>query len=895
MIRIRLDLGALEDWPSDRLPGFTDSLLVMLPGLREHGCSYGAPGGLERRLREGTWLGHVTEHVALELQTRAGSRVTRGKTRAVKGSPGCYDVLYSYREEEAGLLAGRLALQLVDSLLPPELRGVQGLEQLHHRDPMAEGGGVQSALDAVGHVVGRRALGPTTRSLVREAERRGIPVMRLDDFSFVQLGHGKRQQRLRASITGRTSSIGVEVAGDKDLTKSLLADAGLPVPKGAVVRSAEAAIREAERIGYPVVTKPLDGNHGRGVTIDLHTPDAVRQGFEHAAEHGRNVIVEQQYQGYDHRILVIGSEVRAVAKRVPAHVIGNGAHTVAALIDEVNSDPRRGSGHENTLTRIEIDDHVLALLEKQGLTLQSVPEKHRWVALRDTANLSTGGTAIDCTDQIHPDNACIARRAALAVGLDVAGIDFIAPDIRRSVRETGGGIVEVNAAPGFRMHLEPFEGWARDIARPVIDMLFPRGETGRIPILAITGTNGKSTTTRMVAHILRRSGLTVGMTSTSGIWIDDDKIMDGDASGPRSARMVLRDPTVEAAVLETARGGILREGLGFDEADVGAVLNVAADHLGLKDVNTLEDLAAVKSVVVESVRRDGCSVLNADDPLTLAMKRHAGGKIAFFSMRGGDAMSEHMRAHIDAGGLAVVNDDGVDGGDIVVYDDRRRLPLMSAAEIPATLGGMARFNIENALAAVAIAYGQGVSPPVIRAALQSFSSSFEQSPGRLNVHDAHGFRVIMDYAHNPAGLTALCDVVAKLRPRHGRVLGMISMPGDRRDDDMREMGRIAAGAFDELVLRERPDGRGRSPGEVMRLIADGALSAAFPEERLHRVLDERQAADLCLRLAKPGDLVVLTPTSVDEIWAQIRAFQPAPKPAAVAVAREMVSAGRAAE
>ncbi|WP_201306094.1 cyanophycin synthetase [Roseomonas harenae] len=881
MIRIRLDLGALEEWPSDRLPGFTDGLVAMLPGLQEHGCSYGTPGGFIRRLREGTWIGHVCEHVALELQTRAGSRVTRGKTRSVRGKPGNYNVLYAYREEEVGLLAGRLALQLVESLLPAELRGIQGLEELHRRDPLADGGGVGAALEALTRLVGRRALGPTTRSLVQEAERRGIPVMRMDEHSLVQLGHGKRQQRLRASITGRTSSIAVEIAGDKDLTKALLADAGLPVPRGAVVRTAEDAVWEAERIGYPVVTKPLDGNHGRGVSLDLRTPEDVRRGFEDAARRSRDVIVEQQFQGYDHRILVIGGEVRAVAQRVPAHVVGDGVRTIAALIEEVNRDPRRGSGHENMLTRIEVDEHVLGLLAKAGMNLESIPEKGRCVALRDTANLSTGGTAIDRTDDIHPDNACIARRAAMAVGLDVAGIDFLAPDIRRSVRETGGGIVEVNAAPGFRMHLEPFEGWARDIARPVIDMLFPDGETGRIPILAITGTNGKSTTTRMVAHILRHAGMTVGMTTTSGIWINDDKITDADASGPKSARMVLRDPSVDAAVLETARGGILREGLGFEECDVGAVLNIQADHLGLKEVDTLEDLAAVKSVVVESVRRDGCSVLNADDPLTLAMERHAGGRIAFFSMKGGKDMPDALRAHIDAGGLAVVSEDGVDGGDIVVHDDRRRLPLMSAAEIPATLGGMAGFNIQNALAAVGMTYAQGISPPVIRAALQNFSSSFEQSPGRLNVHDAHGFRVILDYAHNPAGLTALCDLVAKLRPRHGRLIGMISTPGDRRDDDMREMGRIAAGAFDEVVLRERPDGRGRPSGEVMRLIAEGVLGTGFAEEHLHCVLDEHEAAELCLRMAQPGDLVVLTPTSVEEVWAQVLAFRPVEQPAAV--------------
>ncbi|MFH5923016.1 cyanophycin synthetase [Roseomonas xinghualingensis] len=875
MIRIRLDLGSLEDFPSNRLPGFTEGLLSMLPGLQEHGCSYGEPGGFVRRLQEGTWLGHVTEHVALELQTRAGSRVTRGKTRSVRGQPGVYNVLFAYREEEVGLLAGRLALQLVESLLPPELRGIAGLEELHRRDPLEDGGGVEAGLKVLTRLVGRRALGPTTRSIVQEAERRGIPVMRMDEHSLVQLGHGKKQQRLRASITGRTSNIAVEIAGDKDLTKTILSEAGLPVPKGSVVDTAEDAVRAAERIGYPVVTKPLDGNHGRGVSLDLRTPDDVRRGFEHAAQRSRDVIVEQQYVGHDHRILVIGGEVRAVAQRVPAHVVGDGEQTIAALIDEVNRDPRRGDGHEKTLTRIKVDAHVLDLLAKGGMTLESVPEKGRCVALRDTANLSTGGTAIDRTDDIHPDNACIARRAAMAVGLDVAGIDFIAPDIRRSVRETGGGIVEVNAAPGFRMHLEPFEGWARDIARPVIDMLFPNGETGRIPIFAITGTNGKSTTTRMVAHILRHSGLTVGMTNTSGIWINGDKITDDDASGPRSARMVLRDPSVEAAVLETARGGILREGLGFEECDVGAVLNIQADHLGLKEVNTLEDLAAVKSVVVESVRRDGCSVLNADDPLTLAMERHAGGRIAFFSMRGGDAMPAPLREHVNRGGLAVVCEDGQDGGDIVVHDDRRRLPLMSAAEIPAALGGMAGFNIQNALAAVAMTYAQGVSLPVIRAALQNFSTSFEQSPGRLNVHDAHGFRVIVDYAHNPAGLAALCDLVAKLRPSHGRLIGMISTPGDRRDEDLREMGRIAAGHFDDVVLRERPDGRGRLSGEVIRLMAEGVLGTGFPEDRLHRVLDEHEAADLCLRMARPGDLVVLTPTSVEEVWAQVLDFKPA--------------------
>jgi cyanophycin synthetase len=535
--------------------------------------------------------------------------------------------------------------------------------------------------------------------------------VRIDDFSLVQLGYGKHQKRVRASISGCTSYLGVEIAGDKDLTKEFLVQAGLPVPRGVVVRTVEEAVQEAERLGWPVVTKPLDGNHGRGVSLDLGSAEDVRQGFEQATRHCRRVVVEQQSRGRDHCILVIGGEVVAVAERVPAHVVGNGHDSVAALIEIVNRDPRRGSGHVTSMTRIEIDDHVLHLLARASMTLDSIPPAGHAVYLRDTSNLSTGGTAVDRTDEIHPENATIARRAALTVGLDVEGIDFIATDISRPVRETGGGIVEVNASPGFRMHLEPFEGRARDIAWPVIEMLFKPGETGRIPIYAVTGTNGKSTTCRMVGRILRETGLTVGMTSTSGVFLNDQLIMDGDASGPKSARMVLRDSTVEVAVLETARGGILREGLGFDWCDIGAVLNVQPDHLGLKGINTVEDLARVKSVVVETVGRNGCSVLNADDLLVAAMAEHAGGRIALFFMQAGPSMPAALRAHIAGGGLAVLHEPGPRGGSIVVYDDERRLPLMDAAEVPATFGGAASFNVQNALAAVAMTYAQGSACP----------------------------------------------------------------------------------------------------------------------------------------------------------------------------------------
>ncbi|MGG5808693.1 cyanophycin synthetase [Falsiroseomonas sp. CW058] len=878
MVRIRLDLGPLEEWPTSRLPGFAAALTAMLPGLARHGCSYKEPGGFLRRMEEGTWIGHVAEHVAIELQGLAGSPVTRGKTRSVRGQPGVYDVMYAYGEEEAGRLAGRLALQLVAGLLPKELGLVSGLGLIWPDEDVSgfdeHGFDLEAALAALRRQLRRTALGPTTRALVGEAERRGIPVLRLDRQSFVQLGWGARQRRLRASITGLTSFLGVETAGDKDLTKALLAAAGVPVPEGVVVRSAEAAVEAARDLGFPLVTKPLDGNHGRGVSLRLRSEEEVRRGFEMAARHARVVVVERFLEGRDHRVLVIGGQVVAVAERVPAHVVGNGRDTVAGLIEAVNRDPRRGDGHENVMTRIVVDEAVEDVLARQGQALDAVPHPGRVVWLRDTANLSTGGTAVDRTDEIHPENAMLACRAAAAVGLDVAGIDFLAADITRPARETGGGVVEVNAAPGFRMHLEPSLGRPRDVARPVIDLLFPRGETGRIPVLAVTGTNGKSTTARMVARILRGAGMRVGLTTTSGVEVDGRLVQAADASGPRSARMVLRDPTVEAAVLEVARGGLLREGLGFDRCDVGCVTNIAADHLGLKGIDTVEDLAWVKSVVVEAVGSGGTSVLNADDPLVARMARRAGGRIAWFSAQGGDAMPDRLRGHVAAHGLAVVLEPGAGGGEIVVHADGRRLPLMHAAEIPATLEGLAAFNTQNALAAVAMAYAQGVTLPVIRAALLGFEASFEQSPGRLNIHDAHGFRVIMDYAHNPAGLAALREVVAGLRPRHRRCIGVVSIPGDRRDEDVRELAGIAAGMFDELVVRERPDTRGRRPGEIMDLLQAGAAAAGFPPERIHRIADEGAAAEAAMRMARRGDLVVILPTEVEAMWHRIIGFDP---------------------
>lgn len=877
MVRIQLDLGELEQWPSDRLPGFTDRLLSMLPGLERHGCCYRRPGGFVRRLEGGTWLGHIAEHVALELQTMAGSRVTRGKTRSVRGRPGVYNVMFAYRNERVGLLAGRIALALVDSLLPEALQGVRDLERIYtdREEPALDAPfDLGRSLRALERLVRRTTLGPTTQSLVDEAERRGIPVMRLNDGSLIQLGYGKYQQRLRASISGKTPLIAVETAGDKDLTKRLLAESGVPVPRGAVVRDADSAVAEARRLRYPVVVKPLDGNHGRGVSIGLTSEAQVRWAFEQAAQHSRRVLVEQHFQGSDHRILIVDGRLVAVAERVPAHVVGDGQRSIAELVEEVNHDPRRGDGHEKVMTKIKIDEHVVEFIGRAGRTPETVPAEGEFVYLRPTANLSTGGTAIDRTDVIHPENAMMARRAAAIVGLDICGIDFIAPDISRSVRETGGGVIELNAAPGFRMHLEPSEGTPRNIARPVIDMLFPRGTPSRIPIIAVTGTNGKSTTSRMIKHVLRQTGATVGLTTTTGVYINDELVTEGDATGPRSARLVLRDPTIDVAVLETARGGTLREGLGYDSCEVGVVLNVQPDHLGLKGIDTVEELGWVKSLVVETVCRGGTSILNADDPVMVSMKRRAGGRVAWFSVNGAADMPDFLKQHVAEGGLAVVREPGPGGGVIAVHDRGAREHVMHASEILATLDGLAEFNIANAIAAIAVCVAHGVPVPTIRSALATFQSSFEQNPGRLNVHDGHGFRVILDYAHNPAGFTAVGRVIKGMRPRHNRTMGVVSVPGDRRDDDIREMGRIAGELFDEIYFREDPGTRGRPRGEVMRLLAEGAAQAGVAPERTHLITTEEAATAACLSAAQPGDLVVLTCTDVAGTWRQIQALHP---------------------
>jgi cyanophycin synthetase len=871
MIRIQVDLGELEEFPTNKLPNFSAKLLECLPKLAQHTCSKGHTGGFVERLHEGTWIGHVIEHVAIELQSMAGMPVTRGKTRSVKGKRGHYNIMYSYLFEEAGLCAGRLALDLVASLLPPPLNNFKDLDKVHD----FESDGVfdlNAGLVELKRLANAEKLGPTTQSLVEEAERRGIPWRKLDDNSMVQLGTGRYQKIVRASITSSTCCIAVDTASNKELTKKLLTDAGIPVPKGDVVRTARGAVEAAKEIGFPVVVKPLNANHGRGVSTCLHIAEEVAEAFTRAQKHSNSVIVEQHFTGRDYRVLVVGGEVIAVAERIPAHIIGNGIDTIAKLIETVNADPRRGDGHEEIMTRIKVDDALIAWLGRFGFTLESVPSVNQRIVLAATANLSTGATAIDRTDEIHADNASIARRAALIVGLDIAGIDMVMPNISCSWREVGGGIVEVNASPGFRMHLHPAEGRPRDVAKPVMSALFPPHQKAHVPVIAITGTNGKSTTVRMLSHILRQTGLHVGFTSTSGIFVNDDCIWEGDASGPKSARVLLRDPTIDVAVIETARGGILREGLGVMDCDIGAVLNVTGDHLGIGGIDTIEDLAAVKSVVTESVHRDGVSVLNADDPQTLAIARYAGGSLCYFSMSAGKTGC--LSEHIAKGGLAVTRE--ITGGkaQIVLHRAADRIPIIGVNDIPATYGGVAAFNIENALAATAIASAMDVDPQTIRLALSSFTSSFEQNPGRFNIYDGHGFRVIMDYAHNPAALSAFFSMIKEMRAHYLRVIGTVSIPGDRRDEDITEAGRIACRQLDLAFFPELPDIRGRSSGEIHKLLSQGADSVGCTKQRIVCVSHENEATAACLKKAMPGDLVVIMSSDPEGAWKQMLAFRP---------------------
>lgn len=844
LIQMRLDLEEMEEYPTDKIPGFRERLQELIPSLVEHECSEGERGGFFRRVEMGTWMGHVIEHIALEIQTVAGMFVGYGRTRSTK-EHGVYNVVFAYEDEEVGIYAAKAAVRIAEALIKGEAydlcNDIKEMKEIHADN----------------------AMGPSTKSIVDEAVKRGIPYVRLGNDSLVQLGYGASQMRFQATMTCKTSNLAVDLACDKDRTKEMLNDAGIPVPTGGICTDEESLKEIIDEIGYPVVLKPLDGNQGKGATINITTWEEALGALTFAKSYGRKVMVERYISGYDFRVLVIDNKFVAAAKRVPAHVVGNGVDTIATLIDIVNHDTRRGDGHENVLTKIKINRDSEEMLVKQRMELSSVPSVGQVVYLKSTANLSTGGSAIDATDEVHPDNIALAERIARVIGLDICGIDIMAQTLSEPVTATGGAVLEVNAAPGFRMHLAPTEGQPRNVAAPVVDMLFPPTKPSRIPIIAVTGTNGKTTTTRLLAHIAQTTGFSTGYTTTDGIYVNGERRQKGDTTGPVSAEYILKDPTVEFAVLETARGGILRSGMAFDCCDVGIITNIKEDHLGLNDIHTLDDLAQVKGVVARAVKKDGYAVLNAEDPHCVAIAGELDCNVAYFSM---DENNENIQKLVAAGKAVAIFENNF----ITIIKGSRRTRVINVANVPLTLGGKVRFNIANAMAAALAAYLWGFTARQIAHGLETFVPSYEQTPGRLNHFEFSRYNVIVDYAHNPHGYSAMEDYLKNVTA--GRKVGIISGVGDRRDEDIKECALIAGRMFDHVIIRQDDDLRGRTEEDITRLLLEG-LNCCEKHVTYEMVYEEASAIRHAMEHAVEGDLIVALTDKIDRVVAVVKEFQ----------------------
>jgi cyanophycin synthetase len=847
LIVMVLDLEEMEEMPSNKIPGFKERLQTMFPTMYEHRCSVGEPGGFFQRVEEGTWMGHIIEHIALEIQTLAGMDVGFGRTRGY-GEPGVYNVVFAYMEEKVGRYAARCAVRICEALIAGEdydmTDDIQEMREIREEE----------------------RLGPSTGSIVEEAASRGIPWIRLNKYSLCQLGYGANQKRIQATVTSETSSIGVELACDKEDTKYLLEQAEVEVPRGDIIRRERSLEDACNYVGYPLVIKPVDGNHGRGITVDIQNYEEALEAFRNAKESSRSgaIIVEKYIRGRDYRLLVINNRLVAAALRTPAHVIGDGKSTIQELIDEVNSDPRRGYGNEKVLTQITVNDLTMTIIKDAGHTLETVLPEGEMFILKDTANLSTGGTAEDVLDIVHPANVAMAERISKIIDLDICGIDVMTTDITKPLAKTGGAVLEVNAGPGFRMHLAPTEGLPRNVAAPVIDKLFPKkGDTGRIPIIAISGTNGKTTTTRLIAHIAKMHGHRVGYTTSDGVYIQNRLLMTGDCTGPASAEFVLKDPTVNFAVLECARGGLLRAGLGFKHCDIGIVTNVAADHLGLKGIHTIEQLAKVKGVIPETVLPEGYAILNADDDLVYDMRRSVDCNVALFSM---DENNARIKALQRIGGITAVYENGY----VTICRGGWKMRIMRAENIPLTYGGKARFMIQNILPAVLAANIQGIGIEDMKAALESFIPSATQTPGRLNLFEFENFTILLDYAHNPAGLRALQKFTDELEATIK--VGIIAGIGDRRVEDNNEMGSIAADMFDEIIIRQDKHLRGKTEEELIKMLHDGILMKD-PDKKTTIIPSEREAITYAVRNARKGSLIVLCSDVVPDALELVKEFK----------------------
>ncbi|WP_353088679.1 cyanophycin synthetase [Flavobacterium sp.] len=826
LIQMRLDLEDMEEKPTNKISGFRERIEAMFPTMIEHRCSEGVRGGFFSRIDRGTWMGHVIEHIALEIQTLAGMETGFGRTRETK-TPGVYNVVFSYVEESVGMYAAEASVRIAEAL-------IAGTDY-----------DVQADIQKMREIRERVRLGPSTGSIVDEAVARDIPWIRLGTNSLVQLGYGVNQMRFQATITCKTSNIAVDIACNKEETKRMLDMASIPVASGGICVDEEDLEMVIKKIGFPIVIKPLDGNHGKGASINVQNLEDAKAGLAHAKNYSRRVIVEKFITGFDFRVLVIDNKLVAAALREPAHVRGDGVNTIQQLIDKTNKDPRRGYGHENVLTEITVDRDTTDLLTKKGYDLNTIPAKDEIVYLKSTANLSTGGTSVDVTDMMHPENIFLCERISRVIGLDVCGIDIMAPNLTQPLKETGGCILEVNAAPGFRMHLAPSEGLPRNVAAPVIDMLYPPGKPSRIPIIAITGTNGKTTTTRLIAHMVKNNGFRVGFTTSDGIYVQNHMMEKGDTTGPISAEYILKDPTVEFAVLETARGGILRSGLGFSRCDIAIITNIQEDHLGLQDIHTLDDLARVKSVVVRSVKKDGWAILNADDEHCMKIAQDLSCQVAYFSM---DENSPKVRELSKEGKIVAVYENGF----ITIKRGEWKIRVERATHIPLTMGGKAKFMIANVLAAALAGYLHGFKTEDISLSLQTFIPGAAQTPGRMNIFEFKKFKVMIDFAHNPAGYRGIEDFLSNVEAT--KKIGIIAGVGDRRDEDIKECAKIAARMFDHIIIRQEKHLRGRTEEEIIGLIMEGIQESG--SSVTHEIITkETEAIKHAISTAEEGSFI----------------------------------------
>ncbi|MBC7554317.1 MAG: cyanophycin synthetase [Taibaiella sp.] len=844
LIVMLLDLEDMEQRPTDTIPGFLDRLRTLMPSLYEHRCSEGTPGGFFTRIQEGTWMGHVIEHIALELQTLAGMDTGFGRTRGTKDL-GVYHVVFSYQEAKAGIYTAKASVKIAQDLVDGNAvdleTEIQNLREIREND----------------------RLGPSTGSIVDEAIKRKIPYIRLNSHSLVQLGYGVNQRRVQATVASTTSSIAVEIACDKEETKNLLDASEIPVPRGRIIYDEEDLQNCINKIGYPIVTKPVNGNHGKGATTNIRNWEDAVNGLKAAKVYGRAVICEKFITGRDFRVLVVNYKFVAAALRTPAAVTGDGLHTIEELVSIVNSDSRRGYGHEKVLTAIKVDGFTMDILAKRGYTLNTVLEDKEELWLKPTANLSTGGTATDVTDYVHPTNIFMCERIARIIGLNICGIDIMADNLSVPLSENGGSVLEVNAAPGFRMHLDPTEGLPRNVAEPVIDMLYPPGTSARIPIVAVSGTNGKTTTTRLIAHIVKQMGYKVGYTTTDGVYIQNQLMMQGDCTGPVSAEFVLRDPTVDYAVLECARGGILRAGLGFHNCDVAVVTNVAEDHMGLSGIDTIEKLAKVKAVAANTVFPKGYAILNADDDLVYDMHKELECKVAFFSL---SEDNERIKKHCAKGGLACIYEHGY----VTILKGSWKIRIEKVTNIPLTFSGMAEFNIANVLAATLAVYVQDFKTEDIRLALQTFVPSPALTPGRMNMFHFRNYSVMLDYAHNTHGLKAIGKFLQSVEAT--RKVGIIAGVGDRRDEDIISLGEAAGHIFDEIIIRQDKHLRGRTEEDIINLMTIG-INSVDPNKKITVIKKESEAIDFAMKNAVKDSFIVITSDVIPDALEQVKSYK----------------------